>query len=225
MPLRPNEWATVTYARESRVTASKSAKSETLPVHAVTFVDGKDVEVDSPLRAARVRTKRFGTVTTTYTVRNRTGKVCSSFLIDHVAKPGYKLVPGSAGEAALDARFQSPAVYRFRLSLPATASDADRQVTFVVVERKENVESTPLLAWSKEEALKHVRSGLVTEDTVAAVEAVRGRVKVIDAAKTKLDAAKRRISELDVTSTAVDVRVIERLVAALEDGIFAFDNE
>ena len=141
-----------------------------------------------------------------------------------MAKPGFRLLPNSPAEAALDARFQSPAVYRFRMPLPALGEDASPTL-FTVVERREDAERSPLLAWGKEEAIKYQRNGLLSEGDLAELETVRGRVSKIDAAKASLDAVKRHITGLDVTSSRVDVDAIARLVEVLERSAMAFDSD
>jgi len=239
MPLRPGEWTTVSYARESRVGCSKSSKTELLPVHEVAFVDAKGERVASPLLAAAVQTSRFTRTVTTMSLRNRMGRAAGHFLIDHVAKPGHTLVPGSACQAALDKRFQSPAVYRFCLELAAAAAAAAQSAPsssssgeeaavappqlFVVEEQKELVERTGLLAWGQEEALKLARSGLLSEAALKELEAVRRRVSTLEAAKKRLESVKRHLGGLDVTSTSVDVDAVASLVEGLERGVLAYE--
>jgi hypothetical protein len=218
-PLKPGEYTTAVYAREPRIGAAKATKAATQPPSQLTFVDKEGNTVASPLSATAVCVTRVQTQTTTYTFQNRTGREVRDFLVDHVARPGHRLREGSAATAALDARFRSPAVYRFRMRLPAPAADAserDSAFVFSVVEEMDQVTRTPLLSWPKEERVQLHRMNLVSAADVKHVEAVLKRVETLDAAKAKLDAIKAHLGKLSVVSQQCDVDSISAAVEQLE---------
>ena len=223
-PLKPGEWTTAVYAREPRISGAKATKTSLRPPSALSFVDKDGEPVESPLQAATVCVTKVSTTTTTYTFTNRTGSVVRDFLIDHVARPGHRLAAGSEAAAALDTRFRSPAVFRFRIALPAAGADKDGATVFTVVEEMDAVTRTPLLSWSKEDRVQLVRALLLTEADARHVEAVLQRVVTLDAAKAKLDQIKSHLGRLSVTSQTVDVDVISRAVDALEALVLTHKN-
>jgi ubiquitin len=218
-PLKPGEWTTAIYAREPRISAAKAAKQASRPPSKLVFVDKDDEAVPSPLSASAVCVTRVQTLTTTYTFFNRTGRDCRDFLVDHVARPGYRLQEGSDAAAALDSRFRSPAVYRFRMQLPAPApgvSDKEGAFVFTAVEEMDKVDRTPLLQWAKSDRVELQRAKLVSAEDIRHVEAVLKRVETLEAAKAKLDSLKAHLGRLSVTSQQCDVNAIAAAVDALE---------
>ena len=89
-------------------------------------------------------------------------------------------------------------------------------------ERREDLDSSPLLSWAKEERVKYTRAGLVSDETLAQLEAVARRAARLDEAKETLDAVKRRVAGLAATNVAVDVDGLVRAIEALDAHVLQY---
>jgi len=141
LPLKPAEWGVLAYAKESRVVVTKrdGDRTENLPPHRIVFLDARGRDV-APGAATDIHARFWRQVETVYEVENRTDKPVQQLLIDHRALgKDSELVDGGA---ALDPRFRSAMLRRFRMTL----GPGERR-EFRVLERMEL--RMPATMWSK----------------------------------------------------------------------------
>jgi ubiquitin len=190
LPLRPQEWTLMTYAKENRVAVSKKQSSVTKPAHEVAFLDSTK-RVASPRRATTIRTISKRVLTTTYEISNRAAHAIPVMMIDHKATNGYQL---NVGAASLDRRFSSPVVYRFNLTLKA-----DDVRSFVLTEEQDVFADQNFLTMSKDELVKLRKDGLLSDSLSAEIETVFVRVEELHNAKKNLAVICDRFNKLDTT--------------------------
>jgi len=129
LPLKPDEFALVPYAKEARVAVTKTTSTTTLPPHRTIYLDLDDKETVAS-KAVTVWGAYYRETETRYEVDNRSDRAYPQFLIDHVLTAKDAVI--TQGGEWVDGRFVSSVKRRLCVSIPAHST-----LTVVVKERRE----------------------------------------------------------------------------------------